>query len=68
MDWKKFWAPMRQEMRKDQIWPAIIASFGIFPINHFAKEIPSIWVSWGVLLIWFGIVYFFYLVYLYFKK
>ena len=68
MDWKKFWAPMRQEMRKDQMLPAIIASFGIFPINHFAKEIPSIWVSWGLLLIWFGIVYFFYLLYLYFKK
>jgi len=59
---------MRQEMRKDQIWPAIIASFGIIPSNYFAKEIPSIWVSWGLLLIWFGIVYFFYLVYLYFKK
>ena len=59
---------MRQEMRKDQIWPAIIASFGIIPSNYFAKEIPSIWVSWGFLLIWFGIVYFFYLVYLYFKK
>ena len=59
---------MRQEMRKDQIWPTIIASFGIIPSNYFAKEIPSIWVSWGLLLIWFGIVYFFYLVYLYFKK
>ena len=59
---------MRQEMRKDQMWPAIIASFGIIPSNYFAKEIPSIWVSWGLLLIWFGIVYFFYLVYLYFKK
>ena len=55
-------------MRKDQIWPTIIASFGIIPSNYFAKEIPSIWVSWGFLLIWFGIVYFFYLVYLYFKK
>ena len=59
---------MRQEMRKDQMWPAIIASFGIIPSNYFAKEIPSIWVSWGFLLIWFGIVYFFYLIYLYFKK
>ena len=59
---------MRQEMRKDQIWPTIIASFGIIPSNYFAKEIPSIWVSWGLLLIWFGIVYFFYLIYLYFKK
>ncbi len=59
---------MRQEMRKDQIWPTIIASFGIIPSNYFAKEIPSIWVSWGLLLIWFGIVYFFYLVYIYFKK
>ena len=59
---------MRQEMRKDQIWPTIIASFGIIPSNYFAKEIPSIWVSWGFLLIWFGIVYFFYLIYLYFKK
>ena len=59
---------MRQEMRKDQMLPAIIASFGIIPSNYFAKEIPSIWVSWGLLLIWFGIVYFFYLVYLYFKK
>ena len=59
---------MRQEMRKDQMWPAIIASFGIIPSNYFAKEIPSIWVSWGLLLIWFGIVYFFYLVYIYFKK
>ena len=47
MDWKKFWAPMRQEMRKDQMWPTIIASFGIIPSNYFAKEIPSIWVSWG---------------------
>ena len=68
MDWKKFWAPMREEMRKEQIWPTTIASLGIIPIGIFAKEIPSIWVGWCLLLIWFVFVYFFYFVYLYFLK
>ncbi len=56
MDWNKFWAPMRQEMRKEQIIPIIISSLGIFPINYFAKEIGSIWIVWGLLLIWFIVV------------
>ena len=68
MDWKKFWAPMRQEMKKEQLLPIIISSLGIFPIIYYAKEISSIWVLWGLLIIWFVIVYFFYLIYLYNKK
>ena len=68
MDWNKFWAPMRQEMKKEQIIPVIISALGIFPCVYFAKEIGSFWACVGLLLIWFIVVYFLYLIYLYNKN
>ena len=65
MDWKRFYAPMHEEMRKEQIWPTMIASLGVAPAVYFAREAGSFWVCLGVILLWSIIVYLFYLVYLY---
>ncbi len=39
MDWKKFWAPVHEEMRKEQIWFNIIGALGILPAGYIAKMI-----------------------------
>ena len=69
MDWNKFWAPMRQEMKREQKWPNLISALGIFPAVLYARESGnSVWAACGLALAWYCIVYFFYLIYLYNKE
>jgi hypothetical protein len=68
MDWKKFFAPMRQKMKKEQMWPIVISALGIIPCVYVVFETGSFWPGIILLLIWYAIVYFIYLIYLYNKK
>jgi len=72
MDWKKFWAPMTQEVKKEQVWstmwPNLISALGIFPGCLLAREYLNVWWACGLCVSWYFIVYFVWLVYLYNKK
>ena len=72
MDWKKFWAPLTQEIKKEQkwsvMWPNVISALGIFPGCIIAREYLNVWWACGLVLAWYFIVYFVWLIYLYNKK
>jgi len=69
MDWKRFCAPLHEEMKKEQIWPCIIATLGVsLTMGFYGKEVDSYWMYMGLILLWSVVSYFFYLVYLYNKS
>ena len=67
MDWKKFWAPVYEEMRKEQIWVNIIGALGILPAGYIGKTTDSFLVFMGIIVLWYILVFFFYLIYMYNK-
>ena len=67
MDWKKFWAPVSEEMRKEQIWVNIIGGLGILPAGYIGKMTDSFLVCMGIIVLWYILVFFLYLIYMYNK-
>ena len=67
MDWKKFWAPVHEEMHKEQIWVNIIGALSILPAGYIAKMTDSFLVYMGIIVLWYFLFFFLYLIYMYNK-
>ena len=67
MDWKKFWAPVHEEMHKEQIWVNIIGALGVLPAGYIGKMTDSFLVYMGIIVLWYFLFFFLYLIYMYNK-
>ena len=65
---KKFWEPMTVEMNKGHIIVNFIGSLGAFPAVMLARKVATIWVMFGIIILWWLLVVLIYLTYCYLKN
>ena len=65
----KFFNPLKEEFKWNPYgWLNLVASLGIIPVVYFSRYVDSLWICWGLFLLWYFLVYFTYLTYRYFRN
>ena len=65
---KKFFQPLREEYNNKNNKVTLVGALIIFPAVMLGRKVGSIWVLFGIVLLWWIIVVFTYLSYRYYKS
>ncbi|MBP3838760.1 MAG: hypothetical protein ILA04_06470 [Prevotella sp.] len=63
-----FFEPLRGELKKKHFFVLLLGAMGLLPANYFGRNADTIWVGFGILILWWFAVVMLFCTCQYFKN